>query len=205
MRVIEKAITSHFERRPKTASNYKGSGKIPASKLYLAVGCDTKEELKKYLKGVHKPISKRQERIFNLGHKIEELVLLDMGAAEDFNIENKQRLLENYFLKGYIDCTVYDCVSNKMYIADIKSMNDAFYSSFIKGIVPHYIQVQMMCYVYLWKSTINLDIESDAIVIGYNKNDSRVKAILVKYDDNFINSFIQEAENIFLNNKGVKT
>ena len=199
--MIDKQITKYFERRSTPRATRKHSGKVPASQLYKAVGCETQQELISYLTGVEKPVSRRLERIFALGHAIEDLVLEDFALSQDWTVSNKQLVLENHFLKGAIDCTVNTFEDGRAYIVDVKSMNDINYATFACGIVPPYIQVQLMCYIYLWRTTTKYaPVEDVALILGYNKNDSRVRAVPVIYDEVFLKTYLQEAERIF-NNK----
>ena len=56
-----------------------------------------------------------------------------------------------------------------------------------------------MCYIWLWRKTLDTPVEDEAIIIAYNKNDSRVKPYIVKYDDIFIKTYLIAAEKFYYN------
>ena len=63
--------------------------------------------------------------------------------------------------------------------------------------MPEHIRVQLLTYVWLWKETMNSPIENEAIILAYNKNDSRVKAYVLEYDDSFIKTYLMEAKRFY--------
>ena len=73
------------------------------------------------------------------------------------------------------------------------------YGLLLQDVVPEHIKVQLMCYIWLWRELYDDKIEDEAIIIAYNKNDSRVKPYIVKYDGIFIKTYLIEAEKIYNN------
>ena len=78
-------------------------------------------------------------------------------------------------------------------------MSDMNYGLLLQDVVSEHIKVQLMCYIWLWRQTWDEEIEDEAIIIAYNKNDSRVKPYIVKYDEIFIKTYLIEAEKIYNN------
>ena len=157
------------------------------------------EDLKAYInkEEAKEKLSATKVRLFKLGHLIEEY-LINLMEEGSFYIEDEQLTLENKFLKGKIDFTIKD-ENGKKYICDIKSMSDMNYGLLLQDVVSEHIKVQLMCYIWLWRQTWDEEIEDEAIIIAYNKNDSRVKPYIVKYDEIFIKTYLIEAEKIYNN------
>ena len=121
-------------------------------------------------------------------------LLLDEGQL---SLDNEQLTLENDFLKGKIDFTIDH--DGKKYICDVKSMNDMNYGLLLHDVVPEHIKVQLMTYIWLWRQTRDEPVEEEAIIVAYNKNDSRVKPYIIKYDEVFIKTYLMEAKKFYYN------
>ena len=197
---IEKKLKKFFRDNPAHEDKPKlRSGKLPISQLYKVLGETGKEDLKAYInkEEAKEKLSATKVRLFKLGHLIEEY-LINLMEEGSFYIEDEQLTLENKFLKGKIDFTIKD-ENGKKYICDIKSMSDMNYGLLLQDVVSEHIKVQLMCYIWLWRQTWDEEIEDKAIIIAYNKNDSRVKPYIVKYDEIFIKTYLIEAEKIYNN------
>lgn len=121
------------------------------------------------------------QRIFNLGHLIEEVVISDMRKA-GFNIEDridgKQVTWKDYggHVIAHGDGIIFD--GDRKILCEIKSMNDSKFKEFMnKGVrVSHpkyYDQIQMM---------LGMGGMEDAVLVAYNKNNSDYHAEYIKAD-----------------------
>jgi len=195
---IEKKLNKFFRNNPVHEDKPKlRSGKLPIGQLYKILGENGREDLKLYInkEEVKEKLSATKLRLFKLGHLIEEY-MINLMEEGSLHIEDEQLTLENDFLKGKIDFTI-KCDKGKKYICDIKSMSDMNYGLLLQDVVPEHIKVQLMCYIWLWREMWDEKIEDDAIIIAYNKNDSRVKVYIVKYDDIFIKTYLMEAKKFY--------
>ena len=193
---IEKKLKKCFRENPKREDKpHLRSGKISIGQLYKVLGEKGKQDLRAYINKEEskEKLSATKLRLFKLGHLIEEYLieLMDEGLL---SVDNEQLALQNDFLKGKIDFTIDDD-SGKKYICDIKSMNDLNYGLLLQDVVPEHIKVQLMCYIWLWRQTRDEPREDEAIIVAYNKNDSRVKPYIVKYDEIFIKTYLGSANN----------
>lgn len=205
MMEVEKTLKKFFRDNPKSRDNPElRGGKIPIGQLYKVLGERNQNELKDYLKKLPiKEPNATKLRLFKMGHLIENYLigLMNDGALD---IKNEQLVLENDFLKGRIDFTITDS-GGKTYICDIKSMNDVNYGLLLHDAVADYIKVQLMCYIWLWRQTRGEPIEDEALILAYNKNDSRVKTYVIGYDQSFIDTYLIEAKRFYKkNNLGKK-
>lgn len=185
---LGKFFRSHLKDEP---NDRPISGKIPISSISKVISDAGREDLKEQImRKKRSKFSSTQLRLFALGHLLEEYIVKELEAdSNQFKLNNKQALLENDILKGMIDFTLTDSAGRK-YICDVKTMNDMNYHLLINGIVPEYIKAQLMTYAWLWRETINEEIESDTIILAYNKNDSRVAQHVVKYDAAFLETYL---------------
>ena len=201
---IVKKLKKFFRDNPqeKDRPELRGS-KFPIGQLYKVIAEKGKEELRGYIKKEPRKekLSASKLRLFKLGHLIEDYL---MELMEDgLDIGDEQLTLENDFLKGKIDLTITD--NGKKYICDIKSMSDMNYGLLRHDVVSEHIKVQLMTYIWLWRQTRDEEIEDEAIIISYNKNDSRIKPYIIDYNESFVRTYIMEAERFYKNiNKEVR-
>ena len=195
---IEKKLKKFFRDNPSHNDKpHLRSGKFPIGQLYKILKENGKIDLKAYMnKEASEKLSATKLRLFKLGHLLEEY-LIELMEEGLLNIDNEQLTLQNDFLKGKIDFTIDH--DGKKYICDIKSMNDMNYGLLLHDVVPEHIKVQLMTYIWLWRQTRDEPVEDEAIIVAYNKNDSRVKPYLIKYDEVFIKTYLMEAKKFYYN------
>ena len=138
-------------------------------------------------------------RTFDIGHSLEAMLIRYLEeikkTSDVFFISDQQKLYENEFLRGYIDCNLK--FKDKEYITDIKTMNDVsfgYIQTYKK--LPERIKAQMHGYMYLSDT-------KKSLVLGINKNNSNLLVHVVEYDEEYADKLIKRAFNIhqsFLNN-----
>ena len=193
---IKDDLSKFFRKHLKDKSNDRPiSGKIPISSMSKVISDTGRVSLKEQIMRQKKSkFSSTQLRLFALGHLLEEYIVKELEAdGNQFKLDDKQLLLENDMLKGMIDFTLTDSAGKK-YICDVKTMNDKNYHLLVNDSMPEHIRVQLMTYVWLWRETKSEVIESDAIILAYNKNDSRVTQRVIKYDAVFLKTYLIAAK-----------
>lgn len=136
------------------------------------------------------------QRIFNLGHILEDLVVKDLKERADVRVWEVDGLTGDQFTYkeygGHVVCHMdghiqLDDASDELMVLEIKSMNDASWSKFKKDGVKrshpvYFAQLQMM---------MGMSGFERAFFIAYNKNNSRYHAEIVEFDP-FEFSFLRE-------------
>lgn len=124
-------------------------------------------------------------RIFNMGHKVEELVVRDLRDA-GFNVIEKDPMTGQQWhfemLGGHVRCNLdglMEVQDGTMWNVEIKSMNDSKWSKFKDcGVAvshPHYYD-QMQMQMAMSKTR-------HSFFVAYNKNNSRYHVEIVPFDD----------------------
>ena len=134
----------------------------------------------------NEPPDARLQRIFNLGHILEDVVVKDLKEKADLRVwevdalTGKQHTYEQW--GGHIVCHTDGLVEDEngdVRILEIKSMNDASFNKFKKSGVkvshPRYFgQVQMM---------MGMGEMTETLFVAINKNNSEYHAEIVEFDD----------------------
>lgn len=127
------------------------------------------------------------ERIFGLGHKIEDMVVADLKRVPHFVISEKDSATGGQYrwqayaghTSGYADGLICMDGADNFMLLEIKSMNDGTWSEFKRhGIAvshPHYMD-QMT-----W--LMGMSGFRKCLMLAYNKNNSRYWSEVVDFDD----------------------
>lgn len=144
---------------------------------------------------------KRLQRIFDMGHMIEDLAvkwLRNDGWEIDHNKgsqEAEQEIIipvDSGFIKGHHDIIMTD-FSGKKIVGDIKSMNSYFFREWKrKGSAACCPQYRKQLYVYGKGFNIN-----DLAIIGVNKDNSEYHIEFFDLDEQIYGTMVENARRVF--------
>jgi hypothetical protein len=182
------AMKSHFNLAEKIEAAYLNAPRKEAVRAYLGasiVGNQCLAYLAFSLRGFPEtPVDGRLQRIFNLGHVIEDVVLNDLKKAglDIIDRDSNGRQIEWVMYGGHVKMHGDGQIAEDgkiVAILEIKSMGDSKYKEFVaKGIRNshrnYYEQVMLM----MAGSGI-----PTAVLIAYNKNNSDYHSEVVEFDE----------------------
>lgn len=146
--------------------------------------------------------SPKLRRIFEIGHRIEDLVIADLRKA-GFDLVEKDQMTGKqitYYaygghVKAKLDGIVFRGDGTSM-VLEIKSMNDANFTKFKKqGLRQSHPKYHAQVMLEMGMGGI-----PHAMVIAYNKNDSEYHSEIVSFDEFEYQGLMGKAENVLRGN-----
>jgi len=189
--IVEAIDVGYKNKKPQIARQYIGASNV-------GTPCDA--TLAFSLRGFPEPqIAPKTQRIFALGHLLEDIVVKDLKENADVRVwevdgmSGQQYAYDLY--GGHVSCHMDGHVETDdgiVRVLEIKSMNDASHKKFLKNGVKdahpkYYSQLQMMMGMSGFK---------ESLFIAINKNTSEYGAEIIEYDDIHYNFLISKVERV---------
>lgn len=140
-------------------------------------------------------------RIFNLGHKVEELVVKDLRAAGFDVVENDPMTGKQWhydMLGGHVRCNLDGLMEAKdgsMWNVEIKSMNDG---KWVKC-KDHGVAVSHPNYYDQMQMQMAMSKTRHTLFVAYNKNNSKYLVEIVEFDEMIWEFLKSQIEQVLLN------
>ena len=189
--IVEAIDTGYRNKKIQEARQYIGAS---------GVGTPCDAALAFSLRGFPEPqINPRTQRIFALGHLLEDLVVKDLKENADVRVWEVDgmtgRQYSYHLYGGHVSCHMDGHIETDdqiVRVLEIKSMNDASHKKFLKNGVKdahpkYYSQLQMMMGMSGFK---------EAVFVAISKNTSEYGAEIVEYDDIHYHFLLSKVERV---------
>ena len=167
------------------------------------IGSDCEASLAYSLRGYpDSPIPPKLQRIFALGHIIEDIVVADMKKKADIRVWEKDGLTgkqHSYELfGGHISCHMDGHVEmddGEVAVLEVKSMNQTMFNKCLKHGVAH----SHPKYVDQMQAMMGMSGMKKSLFVSYCKNTSRYLSQIVEFDELHYNALLAKADVVMMN------
>lgn len=168
----------------------KGQPRTHIGASQIGHACDRRIWLD-YHEEAQEEITPRGRRIFRVGKLLEELIREELERLDMVHIQDWQVPLSDPPLKGEAD-GIIKIKGEGSFILEIKSMNERGFKEILKkGCQQTHFQYWAQCQAYMGMSGLK-----EAILLVMNKNDQRLFAEKIPYDDRLYLALLEKTQRI---------